>query len=93
MASSVWKDVMYVPVVRRYLRSKTQEAPAVETSSVRFSSLHYQRLNCRPHFYGLKGLNFLLMTQKNATLIYLNTVLYRSYMFRRHLHHHQGPLR
>jgi hypothetical protein len=39
------------------------------------------------------GLNSLLITQKNAALIYLNTVLYPSYMFRRHLHHHQGPLR
>jgi hypothetical protein len=30
------------------------------------------------------GLNFLFMAQKNALLIYLNTGLYRSYMFRRH---------
>ena len=32
------------------------------------------------------------MTPTNTPLIYTNTILYRSYMFRRHLRHPQGAL-
>ena len=40
----------------------------------------------------LNELNCSFMTPKNAHLIYFNTVLYRCYMFQRHLHHPQVAL-
>jgi hypothetical protein len=45
------------------------------------------------HFVHFNWMKFSFVTPRNARLVYTNTVLYRSYMFRHHLCHPQGALR